>query len=51
MQEELAENIVCYISGASFNDELMGYGIYREKNLISTPSEILSYKEFNNGIR
>lgn len=51
MQEELAENIICYISGASFKDELLGYGVYRERNLISTPSETLSIKEYLNGIR
>ena len=46
MQDELAENIICYISGSSFKEDLMGYGVYREKNLISTPSEIISYKEY-----
>jgi hypothetical protein len=51
MQDDLAENIICYISGSSFKDELMVYGIYKEKYQISTPSELLSYKEYQNGIR
>ena len=51
IMDELAENIICYISGASFKEEILGYGVYKDKNLLSTPSELLSYKEYTNGIR
>lgn len=48
----ITNNIICYISGESFKSQILGYGIYQEKILLSTPAELLSYVEYSkNGIR
>lgn len=50
--EKLKSNIFCYISGASIEDgEILGFGIYLDKKLLSSFSEFLSFSEFKKGNR
>jgi len=46
------DSIVCYISSSSYQEEILGYGLWLEKKTLKTPAELLSYKSFDvDGIR
>ena len=54
-QKKIDENIVCYSSGLSYTEDLLGYGLSvvkqgRQVNL-STPAELLSKSAYDSGVR
>ena len=52
---KIDENIVCYTSGMSYTEDILGYGLSvvrqgRQVN-ISTPAELLSKSAYDSGVR
>lgn len=41
------KNLFCYVSGQTCEETILGYGIYlRDKNILSTPAELIAYTAF-----
>lgn len=55
VMEEIDENLVCYVTGVNYTEDILGYGLScvrqgRQINF-STPAELISKSAYDNGIR
>lgn len=42
---------MCYVTGATYKDDVLGFGVKIQGALLQTPAELLSYGAFKNGAK